>query len=129
MKYLSALVLIVLSGCSPAYAERVLEGVDPGAVVLRAPVPAKSAERKAYENAFFARTEELLALLSDPRAGQAPPVKLGFVEIDALIGSIPEAQTLDAMRLALKLLSIDAALKRFDPLWWDSAETHPEGEE
>ena len=92
--------------------------------VPRAPV--KTEERKAYENAFFDQTEALLVLLSDPRAGGTPPVKLGFADIDALVNAVPEEQTILAIRISLRLLSIDAALKRFDPLWWDGAEYHPE---
>jgi hypothetical protein len=84
----------------------------------------KSTEQKTYENGFFALTEELLTLTEDERAGQEPPVKLGFPEIQTLIEAIQATDPMAAVNFSLKLLTIDAALKRYDTLWWDNAATH-----
>ena len=85
---------------------------------------AKPAEQKAAENAFFTLTETILAEVSDPRAGQTPPVKLSFSEINALIKTIQTTDPMAAINFSLELLAVDAELKRFDILWWDKAATH-----
>ena len=84
----------------------------------------KPAEQKAAENAFFTLTETILATVSDPRAGQTPPVKLSFSEINALIKTIQATDPMAAINFSLELLAVDAELKRFDILWWDKASTH-----
>lgn len=84
----------------------------------------KTAEQKAYENAFYELTEQILTATSDPRAGQTPAVKLGFPEIQAMIEAIQVADPMAAVNLSLKLLTVDAALKRFSLLWWDNAVQH-----
>jgi len=85
---------------------------------------AKPAERKAYERAFFDMTEQLLTLTSDPLAGQEPPVKLGFPAIQTLIEALQTTDPMAAINFSLKLLTIDAALKRYDVLWWEDAIYH-----
>ena len=85
---------------------------------------AKSLEQKTAENAFFALTETILTAVEDPRAGQTPPVKLSFSEINALIKTIQATDPMAAINFSLELLAVDAELKRFDTLWWDRAATH-----
>lgn len=52
--------------------------------------------------------------------------KLGFVELEAAISLIMQSNPDTAVGLSLRLLMIDAALKRFDLLWWDTCVWHPE---
>jgi len=82
---------------------------------------AKPLDQKLLENSFFDLTEHLLTLKSDPRTNQTPRVKLGFAEIEQLIESLPEESVLIGIKMSLKLLSIDSALKRYNTLWWDNA--------
>lgn len=89
----------------------------------------KPLEQRQYENAFFALTEQVLTLSSDPRVGQTPPVKLGFDELNALLESLFDSDMATATKLSIKLLSIDSALKRYNTLWWDDAITHEIPEE
>jgi hypothetical protein len=90
---------------------------------------AKPLEQRQYENTFFELTEQLLTALDDPRAGQEPPVKLSFPEIDAILEQLFEADLATATRASIKLLGIDAALKRYNTLWWDDAIQHELPEE
>lgn len=89
----------------------------------------KPLEQRQYENAFFALTEQVLTLSSDPRVGQTPPVKLGFDELNALLESLFDSDMATATKLSIKLLSIDSALKRYNTLWWDDAIQHEIPEE
>ena len=89
----------------------------------------KSAEQKTAENAFFTLTETILAAVEDERAGQTPPVKLSFSEINALIKTIQGTDPMAAINFSLELLAVDAELKRFDILWWDKASKHEIGGE
>jgi hypothetical protein len=89
----------------------------------------KPLEQRQYENAFFALTEQVLTLSSDPRVGQTPPVKLGFDELNALLESLFDSDMATATKFSIKLLSIDSALKRYNTLWWDDAITHEIPEE
>jgi len=84
----------------------------------------KSTEQKAYESQFFQLTEELLTLTEDERAGQDPPIKLGFPDIQILIEAVQAVDPMGAVNFSLKLLTIDAALKRYDMMWWDNAVEH-----
>ena len=84
----------------------------------------KSMEQKLAENAFFTLTETILATVEDERAGETPPVKLSFIEINALIKTIQGTDPMAAINFSLELLALDAELKRFDILWWDKAATH-----
>jgi hypothetical protein len=89
----------------------------------------KPLEQRAYENAFFELTEQVLALSEDERAGQEPPVKLGFDELNTLLEALFDADMVNATKLSIKLLSIDSALKRYNTLWWDDAIQHEIPEE
>lgn len=86
---------------------------------------AKPAARKLYENQFFDLIDTLLILVDDV---QEPTPKLGFPELQALIGQVHGADPGAAIDLTLNLLTIDAALKRYDLLWWDDAVRHDLGE-
>jgi hypothetical protein len=85
--------------------------------------------QKQYENAFFELTEQVLTLSEDDRAGQTPPVKLGFEELNTLLEALFDDNMAIATKLSIKLLSIDSALKRYNTLWWDDAITHELPEE
>lgn len=82
--------------------------------------------RMKAENAFFTLTEGLLTAIGDPRAGQTPPVKLSFADIDALVSALPPEAVMLGVQTSLKLLAVNGALQRYDLLWWDSATYHPE---
>lgn len=84
----------------------------------------KPLEQRLYENQFFALTEQLLTGIADERAGQTPPVKLSFPEIDAILEQLFVSDLATATRASIRLLGIDAALKRYNMLWWDDAQTH-----
>jgi hypothetical protein len=81
-------------------------------------------QQQIAENKFFSLTELILTTLSHPRAGETPPVKLTFTHINELITQIKNTDPLTAVFLSLELLAIDAELKRFNTLWWDTAKTH-----
>jgi hypothetical protein len=99
------------------------------AIVERSKQETKPLEQRQYEKTFFELTEQLLTALDDPRAGQEPPVKLSFPEIDAILEQLFEADLATATRASIKLLGIDAALKRYNTLWWDDAIQHELPEE
>ena len=82
---------------------------------------AKPQAQKTYENAFFDLIDELLVLVDDP---QDPTPKLGFPELQALIAQVQATDPTTAVNLSLNLLTIDAALKRYDTMWWDNAVRH-----
>jgi len=84
----------------------------------------KPTDQKTTENNFFTLTEQILTTASDPRAGQTPPVKLTFTEINTVIKTIQAVDAMTAVNFSLELLAIDAELKRFNTLWWDTASTH-----
>ena len=81
----------------------------------------KPQAQKQYENAFFDLIDELLVLVDDP---QDPTPKLGFPELQALIAQVQSVDPMAAVNLSLNLLTIDAALKRYDTMWWDNAVRH-----
>lgn len=85
---------------------------------------AKSNDQKEYENAFFTLVNQLLVAINDPRKTENPAPKLGFDEIGTLIEVLETTDELGSIKISLKLLKIDAALKRYNPLWWDTAITH-----
>jgi len=87
---------------------------------------AKPLERKVYENQFFGLIEELYNVTGV--TNQVTP-KLGFPEIQSLIETVQATDPMGAVNYSLKLLSIDAALKRYDTLWWDDAIEHTLPEE
>ena len=86
---------------------------------------AKPLAQKQYENAFFDLIDTLLTLTGDP---QDPTPKLGFPELQGLINQIQSTDPTTAVNLSLNLLTIDAALKRYDMMWWDNAVRHDLGE-
>jgi hypothetical protein len=103
--------------------------VDPTPVrrvpVARAiPEHRKSVEQKYYENAFFQLVGQILVAVDDPRKDAATIPKLGFAELQALIEVLQVADPMASVQTALKLLTLDAALKRHDLLWWDNATEH-----
>jgi len=89
---------------------------------------AKSVRQKQLENRFYELTETLLVALSDPRAGQIPPIKLDDNELPTLLEALEDlgGQNIKlADRLSKKLLMTENALIRINPNWWDTAEVHP----
>lgn len=82
---------------------------------------AKPLERKVYENQFFDLIEQLYNATGV--TNEVTP-KLGFPEIQSLIETVQATDPMAAVNYSLKLLSIDAALKRYDVLWWDDAIQH-----
>jgi hypothetical protein len=85
---------------------------------------AKSYPQMEYENAFFDLCKLILINANDPRATEDPTPKLGFDEISTLIEAYETTDFNASVKLSLKLLSLDASLKRFDMLWWDNAISH-----
>ena len=85
---------------------------------------AKPATLKALENDFFAFVRLVLTAAGDPRAADTPTPKLGFEELTPMIEGIQAADPMAAVGLTLKGLSIDSALKRYSPVWWDDAAEH-----
>jgi len=86
----------------------------------------KPIEQKVGENKFFALITAVLTEAGDARKDQVPPPKLTFTEIDELLDVMYAAGVKDKVvtRLSIKLLSVDAYLKRFSAAWWDDAEYH-----
>ena len=81
----------------------------------------KTPGQRVYENAFFDLIEELLIITDNV---QDPVPKLGFPELQALIAQVQSVDPMAAVNLSLNLLTIDAALKRYNMLWWDNAVRH-----
>ena len=75
-------------------------------------------ERWTLENNFL--------LLCDSLTNSDTHTKLGFPEIEVIMTGLMESNQTLAVQLSLKLLMLDSALKRYDLLWWDSCEWHPE---
>jgi hypothetical protein len=84
----------------------------------------KSLDQKTYENKFFSLCKDVLEAAGDPRFSDASTPKLGMDELVTLIESYNESNFNLSIKHSLKLLSLDAALKRFNLLWWDSAMLH-----
>lgn len=85
---------------------------------------AKPLERRYLENQFYQLIGMVLTLAGDPRAADTPVPKLGFPEITALVEVVQVADPMAAINFSLKLLTVDAALKRYDLLWWDTVTQH-----
>lgn len=81
----------------------------------------KTVDQKAYESEFFTLCKNILTLTNDPRSSDEVVPKLGFDELSTLIESYESVDFNASVKLSLKLLTVDSALKRFDPLWWDNA--------
>jgi len=82
---------------------------------------AKPLEQKQYENKFFQLIE---ALYNETGVTNTVTPKIGFPEIEDLIETVQATDPMAAVNYSLKLLSIDAALKRYNTLWWDDAIQH-----
>ena len=116
----------------PAPTAETLPSVEEAEVILAADSAAKDAarqaskpdERKQYENRYFELSSTVLAAAGDPRASETPAPKLGFMELSDLIRTIQATNAMGAVSLTLELLTVDAALKRFDQLWWDDVAVH-----
>jgi hypothetical protein len=90
---------------------------------------AKPLGRRVLENQFFELSETILTLMEDERAGQTPPIKLGFEALGDLLDTMSQGEAFaTSVSLSLKLLSIDAALKRYEMRWWEDATYHDLGE-
>jgi hypothetical protein len=84
----------------------------------------KPPERKKIENDFYGFVRTVLTAAGDPRMEETPTPKLGFEELTPLIESMYATDPMQAMRLTMLGFSIDAALKRYDATWWDTAIEH-----
>ncbi len=106
--------------------------IDPGTGPIRrppAPAPApipdvKPAEQQQYENEFFQLVQQLLVATGDPRKDLENTPKLGFPDLQVLIETVQSVDPMEAIMASLKLLTLDAALKRYDMMWWDNAMYH-----
>lgn len=85
---------------------------------------AKPVDRKIMENLFYQLIGQVLIAVGDPRADDEQIPKLGFPEITALVEVVQVADPMAAINFSLKLLTVDAALKRYDLLWWDTVTQH-----
>ena len=87
---------------------------------------AKPVEQRVYENLFFDVSEQLFNLTG---VTNAVTPKLGFPELQGMVEAVQAVDPMAAVNLSLQLLTIDAALKRHNPLWWEDAAVHPELQE
>ena len=87
---------------------------------------AKTNGKKQYENGYFLLVKSVLTLANDPRKDVTPIPKLSFDELDGILDVLYETPSTEkkANKLALKLLSVNSALIRYDINWWDSATFH-----
>jgi len=81
----------------------------------------KSDDQKAYENKFFLLCKDILTAVGDPRASEVPIPKLGMDELATLIESCEAIDFNASIKFSIKLLSMDAALRRYNISWWDNA--------
>lgn len=84
----------------------------------------KSVDQKVYENKFFDLCKLILTTVGDSRATLEVTPKLGFDELSTLIEGFEDTDFNASVKFSLKLLSLDASLKRFDTLWWNNAIYH-----
>jgi hypothetical protein len=76
-------------------------------------------ERWAYENEYLTMCDQL--------TGGTSKTKLGFAELQTIITAMQATDPQTAMVLALKLLTLNAALVRTGGvMWWDDCKWHPE---
>lgn len=75
-------------------------------------------ERWTLENQFIVLCNNITSTTENK--------KLGFLELDAAISLLRQSDPDTAIGLSLRLLMLDAALKRYDLLWWDTCAWHPE---
>lgn len=75
-------------------------------------------ERWTLENQFIE--------LCDQLTNRSSHMKLGFPELNAIITQSMEVDQSMAIKASLTLLMLDAALKRYEMLWWEKCEWHPE---
>lgn len=78
---------------------------------------AKPLALKSTENEFFDLCEQL-GFTGKP----------GFDELSDAIATLQATDPMAAISLSIKLLSIDAAGKRYSATWWDSAQKHESAE-
>jgi hypothetical protein len=97
-----------------------------GNTVSAAEFGTKRTTRNAYENGYFQLVKAVLTLANDPRKNTAPIPKLSFDELDAILDTLYETPATEkrATKLAMKLLSVNAALQRFNVQWWNTAKEH-----
>jgi hypothetical protein len=97
-----------------------------GNTVAASDFVARSNVRNAYENAYFQLVKAVLTLANDPRKDVTTIPKLSFEELDVILDTLYEVPATEkrANKLALKLMSVNAALQRYDLQWWDSATQH-----
>lgn len=84
----------------------------------------KSLEQKEYEDQFFLLTKEILTAVDDPRKDEVPVPKLGMDELSTMLETLEATDFNTSIKYSLNLLKLDAALKRFNILWWDNAVFH-----
>ena len=82
--------------------------------------------QKQYENDYFLIVKSVLTLANDPRKDEVPIPKLSLDELDAILDVLYETPATEkkANKLAIKLLSVNSALIRYDINWWDTATYH-----
>jgi hypothetical protein len=85
---------------------------------LAKPIPLRLAE-----NAFFTVCEQVLTAAGEDPSGKR---KLSIDELAFYIQRVKESNFAVAVELSINLLTVDASLKRYGPLWWDDAAWHPE---
>lgn len=84
---------------------------------------AKSVPLRLAENAFYTVCEQVLTAAGEDPSGKR---KLSIDELAFYIQRVKESNFAVAVELSINLLTVDASLKRYDPLWWDDAAWHPE---
>lgn len=87
---------------------------------------AKPIGQRQGENNFFLLCKAILTAAADPRATNSVIPKLTIDELDPLLTTIKGSDFMAGAELSIKMLSVDAALKRYSATWWDDAEFHPE---
>ena len=94
------------------------------------PQKGKKPMRKKYENDFFRLESAILTLAGDPRKDVFPPPKLEWDELDAIAQPLIDSPTNSVAKAANKLkdagFKLNMQLMRYEVLWWDNAEWHPE---
>lgn len=91
---------------------RIAQDVD------RADANATITNRWAYENSYLSMCDQI--------SGQTNHVKLSFLDLTTALNALQATNPMLAISTSLQLLTLDAALKRFDIKWWDTCTWHPE---
>lgn len=82
----------------------------------------KSMDQRKLEDKFFGLCKDVITLAGDPRVNDIVIPKLTFDEIITLLESCEEKDFNKTVKMSLSLLSIDATLKSYNPLWWNYAD-------